>query len=352
MGGGYKGVSEVFDMSHLISIVVPVYNVEPFIRRAIESVINQSYQNWELILVDDGSPDQCGLICDEYASKDSRIHVIHQKNKGVSSARNAGLQICHGDYLLFLDPDDYLVAGCLIKMLTIMENDHLDILMEGHNIRLPGGMEKRADLDRRDSDDSKEIQRAILLDHIPNFPCGKMYVMHLWENMKFPEGLTMEDLYLIPEIFYKAKRIRVRNDPVFVYNQENEYSIMKASGLSFIRHHYGKFQAWKRHEELAEIYDPEMASFCARKTIHEGIRAFMLDDGMNKLTPKEKEVIVAYLDHHKTVSVSSGLSIGRSLILHNYHGLISLLGMLQRKIIFHQQMRRAKRFSCLREREK
>lgn len=69
-------------MSHLISIVVPVYNVEPFIRRAIESVINQSYQNWELILVDDGSPDQCGLICDEYASKDSRIHVIHKKMEG------------------------------------------------------------------------------------------------------------------------------------------------------------------------------------------------------------------------------------------------------------------------------
>lgn len=339
-------------MSHLISIVVPVYNVEPFIRRAIESVINQSYQNWELILVDDGSPDQCGLICDEYASKDSRIHVIHKKNGGLSSARNAGVQICHGEYLLFLDSDDYLLPGCFVKMLTIMENDHLDILMEGHNIRLPGGMEKRADLDRRDSDDSKEIQRAILLDHLPNFACGKMYRMHLWKDTQFPEGFTMEDMYLIPEIFYKAKRIRVRNDPVFVYNQENENSIMKASGLSFIRHHYGKFQAWKRHEALAEIYDPEMVSFCARKTIHEGIRAFMLDDGMNKLTPKEKEVIVAYLDHHKTVSVSSGLSIGRSLILHNYHGLISLLGMLQRKIIFHQQMRRAKRFSRLREREK
>lgn len=339
-------------MSHLVSIVVPVYNVKPFIRRAIESVINQSYQNWELILVDDGSPDLCGQICDEYASKDSRIHVIHKHNGGLSSARNAGLQICHGDYLLFLDSDDYLLPECFAQMTAIMDGFKLDILMEGHNIRMPGGKEIRADVDRQDSDESKEIQRAILMDHLPNFAWGKMYRMDLWQGMRFPEGLTMEDMYLIPEIFYKAKRIQVRNTPFFVYNQENENSIMKASGLSFIRHHYGKFHAWRRHEELAEIYDQEMVSFCARKAIHEGIRAFMLDDGMNKLSSEEKEVIAAYLNHHKTVNVSSGLSMGRSLILHNYHGLISLLGMLQRKIIFYQQMRRAKRFSCLREREK
>lgn len=92
----------------MISIIVPVYKVEQCLARCIDSILAQSYRDWELILVDDGSPDQCGEICDEYASRDSRIHVIHQQNQGVSAARNRGLEIVNGEYITFVDSDDYL----------------------------------------------------------------------------------------------------------------------------------------------------------------------------------------------------------------------------------------------------
>ena len=94
-----------------ISIIVPVYKVEPYIRQCVESVLGQTYSNFELILVDDGSPDSCGAICDEYAEKDSRVRVIHQENGGVSAARNAGLDIMKGEYVAFIDSDDFVQGG-------------------------------------------------------------------------------------------------------------------------------------------------------------------------------------------------------------------------------------------------
>ena len=92
----------------MVSVIIPIYNVEKYIRQCIDSVLNQTYTQIEIILVDDGSPDNCGAICDEYAERDNRIKVIHKENGGLSDARNAGLAIAQGDFVYFLDSDDYL----------------------------------------------------------------------------------------------------------------------------------------------------------------------------------------------------------------------------------------------------
>lgn len=96
-----------------ISVIVPVYKVEPYLRCCVDSILTQTFTDFELILVDDGSPDNCGAICDEYAEKDSRVHVIHKENGGLSSARNAGLEIANGDYVYFCDGDDYITETLL-----------------------------------------------------------------------------------------------------------------------------------------------------------------------------------------------------------------------------------------------
>lgn len=98
---------------HTFSIIVPVYKVEKYLERCVESIINQTFEDFELILIDDGSPDRCGAICDEYAAEDERIKVIHQKNQGVSVARNAGLDVATGDYICFVDSDDWIELDCL-----------------------------------------------------------------------------------------------------------------------------------------------------------------------------------------------------------------------------------------------
>ena len=112
----------------LISVIIPVYNVETYLRECVDSVLNQTYQNFEIILVDDGSTDSSGKICDEYVEKDERITVIHQKNGGLSVARNTGLSEVNGDYVYFLDSDDYITRGAFETLLVIAEKDNSDIV--------------------------------------------------------------------------------------------------------------------------------------------------------------------------------------------------------------------------------
>ena len=111
-----------------ISVIVPVYKVESYLPRCIDSILAQTFTDFELILVDDGSPDNCGVICDEYAARDNRIHVIHKENGGVSSARNAGIRLAGSDWITFVDSDDYLAENALDRAHYWSEHDSADIL--------------------------------------------------------------------------------------------------------------------------------------------------------------------------------------------------------------------------------
>lgn len=118
----------------MISVIVPIYNVERYINKCIDSIIHQSYKNLEIILVDDGSPDKCGEIIDEYSRIDKRIHVIHKSNGGLSSARNAGLDIASGDFIGFVDSDDWIEPTMYEEMLSFMEKEQLDLVECGINL--------------------------------------------------------------------------------------------------------------------------------------------------------------------------------------------------------------------------
>ena len=199
-----------------ISVVVPVYKVEKFLPRCIESVLHQTFQDWELILVDDGSPDRCSEICDAYAAKDSRITVIHQENSGVSAARNEGMKHCAGDYLYFLDADDYLAPAALETMLCMAQAYKADIVMTGHNRVESDGYIHDDAKSWENFNSTKDIQIAILRNRLPNFPWGKLYKRLLWKNVSFPVGLLIEDAYVMAHIFFKAKKyILIENLCIF-----------------------------------------------------------------------------------------------------------------------------------------
>ena len=112
-----------------ISVIVPVYKVEPYINHCVDSILAQTYRDFELILVDDGSPDNCGKICDEYAKQDSRVHVIHQENKGVSAARNAGISLAKGEYISFIDGDDYVEKDFFERIIRNRRLNPLEVLL-------------------------------------------------------------------------------------------------------------------------------------------------------------------------------------------------------------------------------
>ena len=185
----------------LISIIVPVYKVEKYIHRCIESVLHQTYTNWELILVDDGSPDSCGRICDEYAMSHDKIVVIHKINQGVGAARNTGLHRAEGEWIYFLDSDDFIKEDTLEKMITFSNEGFYDIVMAGHSILKSSGKFIPCSDSWNESDDTSTIQKKILLDELPNFSCGKLYKRILWENVYFPVDMLIEDMYINPTLF-------------------------------------------------------------------------------------------------------------------------------------------------------
>ena len=114
-------------MHDLISVIIPVYNVEEYLCRCVDSVLDQTYRNTEILLVDDGSPDNCPAICDEYARQDARVRVLHQENKGLSGARNAGIDVAKGQWLAFVDSDDYLAPDFLERLLEACERTGSDL---------------------------------------------------------------------------------------------------------------------------------------------------------------------------------------------------------------------------------
>lgn len=327
----------------MISIIVPVYNTEKYLNRAIDSVLRQTFSDWELILVDDESPDRCGVICDEYAGADRRIRVIHQRNRGVCAARNAGLDAASGEYIYFLDSDDYLQEKALEILYRHMTEENADLVFAGHS-RVEADGYIHCDSERwPELKTTEEIQRAILQNRLPNFVWGKLYKKTLWEGISMPEGQVMEDLYICPLVFMKAGRIVLDKQPLYFYSHENIRSITSTEGKVYARLRYGKFLAWREHEKIARQYFPEEEEKCVKEALHAAVRARCLDAGADFLTDQEKSEIDSYIRKHYGISTPEMIPGIHRIILGNHKMLLKIIGKIQRVLVTYQQQQRQKR---------
>lgn len=217
----------------LVSVIVPVYNVEKYLRQCVESVLSQTYTDIEIILVDDGSPDKCPEICDEYAKKDARIKVIHKENGGLSSARNAGLGVACGQYVMFVDSDDYWDDVSSLKTIR----DNIDI--EKPDI-LIFGMKKYYQKDKVFADERIPITiNGVEFSHteyISAIMKEGIYVASAWDkvykrslieenNLRFVEGQLSEDIEWCEKILLLKPVIRTIPKCFYVYRQQNSNSI-------------------------------------------------------------------------------------------------------------------------------
>lgn len=212
----------------LISIIVPVYKVEPYLRRCLDSIVNQTYTNLEIILVDDGSPDNCPQICDEYAAKDNRIVVMHKENGGLSDARNAGLDICKGEYISFVDSDDWIIQNYIEILLSLCIKEKADIAI---------GMHKKEGLLNKSLDstactnyvimDSKQALKQLFNENALTFTVswGKLYKKELWDQLRFPPKKLYEDAYIRHRLYDKSSIICFLKEPIYFYTQRPD-SIM------------------------------------------------------------------------------------------------------------------------------
>ena len=212
-----------------ISIIVPVYKVEPYLKRCIESIINQTYTELEIILVNDGSPDNCGDICDEYAKIDKRIRVIHKKNGGLSDARNAGLDIASGQYIGFVDSDDYIAKDMYEFLVKLMEKYDADISICGtcyvENETIISKQELSCEMKL-----NSETAIKIMLEE-SNFNTSawdKLYKRDLFDGIRYPKGKLFEDLFTTYKLLEKADSIVYASEPKYYYVR-TEGSIMNSS---------------------------------------------------------------------------------------------------------------------------
>lgn len=219
-------------MEELISVIVPIYNTEKYLRKCIESIIYQTYRNLEIILIDDGSTDDSGKICDEYAQKDSRIVVVHKKNQGLSAARNDGIDIAHGMFLGFVDGDDCIEETMYEKLYSYMiENncdivecevnfiyeDHSRLYEKGENYILSGK-------------ETLEVQLKInQFNCLPrNVVWSRLHRTSYWKDNHFPVGKVHEDYMLTCKELYNSKRVGFVNEGLYNYTADNLNSITHA----------------------------------------------------------------------------------------------------------------------------
>lgn len=243
----------------LISVIVPVYKVEPYLDKCISSIVNQTYRNLEIILVDDGSPDNCPAMCDTWAEKDCRIQVIHQKNQGGGAARNAGLDIAAGSLIAFVDSDDYIATDMYEYLLVLVEQG-ADIVecsyveVTGNDAVFP--MEHKVHTYQVQEAMAEHIRDRLFRQLIWN----KLYRRETIENVRFPAGKKIDDEFFTYQVLGKAQTLIHSTKICYAYRQQSE-SVMHSMPIS------KRLQAVEakvlRHAYVREHF-PELTNLSAR----------------------------------------------------------------------------------------
>lgn len=210
-------------MNEIVSVIIPVYNVERFLKECVDTVLEQTYQNLEIILIDDGSTDDSPGICDTYALKDNRIKVIHQQNQGAAVARNTGLENATGEYIVFVDSDDFINEKMIEKLYIALKQTDSDLSICNFKYTSENGKE----IALKETDIKNEVlyTEEIIDKLFQNNNCGyiviwnKMYKKDLWKQIRYPVGVIYEDEAVIHHIFSKCKKVATISDELYYYRQ-------------------------------------------------------------------------------------------------------------------------------------
>lgn len=256
-------------MNLKVSVIIPVYNVCPYLHDALDSVTGQTYSNLEIILVDDGSDDGSGEVCDEYAGLDPRIRVIHQYNKGLSGARNTGLDAMTGDVIAFLDPDDAYESSFIEEALSAMVREEADLVICKYSIHYTVGNMTHLPSDRLfpaiapGLHERSEILDALLKHNINASVWNKLYRKELWESLRFREGHVFEDAETMYKVLSHIGKVYVLQDRLYYHRKRpgsitNDYTYKNIEDyiLSYIN-----TEAYVRENSPSVFSDAQLSTF-------------------------------------------------------------------------------------------
>lgn len=302
----------------LVSVIVPVYNVEKYLIRCVESLLTQSYRNLEIILVNDGSQDNSGQICDSFKALDQRVVVVHKMNGGLSSARNAGLDTASGKYVSFIDGDDYITPTMIENMVRLMEEHNCQISITGRfdkyeatGKEIPHFQKESETFYTRE----EAVRELLLRKNIDVSVCDKIFISSLFDKIRFPVGETNEDCAVVFDVFGNASRI-VHTDSCDYYYCHRQGSISTTMSAKAID------DMLKHSERVLELVRKDYPSF-----IREA-KTFL-----------DVSYVIAYTNMaKKTVVYKSSLQPDKSMYLRVKNYLLEKCSIFQRDMALTQKM--------------
>ncbi len=290
-------------MAEKLSVIIPVYRTEKYLRKCLSSVLTQSYENLEIIIVDDGSDDNCPKICDEFAKEDERVTVIHKSNGGLSSARNSGLEKATGEFITFVDSDDYIESDMYSYMLS--ERGECDIVCCSHFTEKDGEKAKVPSFEKKTVLDTNSAVKEILQDgKIKNYVWNKIFKKELFDGVTFPEGMAFEDIPVTPVLFTKAKSVCVLPEGKYNY-------LIRSDGISkteSIANLCDRFRAHlMRYGALSDKY-PDEKTLMQKQMLHAArLLAFgLLSQYSEENEKRAYEVCFSYYKENKEKIVELG----------------------------------------------
>lgn len=282
----------------LISVIIPIYNVEPYLEKCINSIVNQTYSKLEIILVNDGSTDNCLKICKKYQDRDSRIIVVNKKNGGLSDARNCGIQKARGNYLFFVDSDDYVNINIINLLYNDLINGKCDIscclfkkINENEIIDDDNILNKK----RKVYNSHDAIEKLLYQKGLTNSAWGKLYKKELFDSIKFPVGDICEDLAIMYKLFALSNKISVNKSQYYYYLQRSD-SIINSSfnekrmvGLEFA----------KRQKEFIDSLYCDLTRATSNRLFMEAIYIQKKIKHCNNVNNKEIESVLEIINKYK-----------------------------------------------------
>ena len=281
----------------LVSVIVPVFNVEKYIGRCLDSILAQTYDNFEVIVVDDGSTDSSGDICDKYKGIDSRMRVFHKTNSGLSGARNYGIDRARGRYITFIDSDDYVEKDYIDVLVSDLELNNCDISMVKHFVRYPKKVLNESTGNKELLTSRRCLEKMLYDDDVDVSAWGKLYKRKLFEKVRYPEGLLFEDSAVTFKLFDDAKYCYLNSIPLYNYVIRKE----SITGIEFGKKNLDLIYATKDMVEFIMSKYPELKMGCDRRLMYAYLsvfRKFALSKNKRVNSEYGKEIF-GYISKHR-----------------------------------------------------
>jgi glycosyltransferase involved in cell wall biosynthesis len=321
-----------------VSVVVPIYKVEKYLRRCVESILNQTYSNLEIILVDDGSPDQCGEIAECFAKADHRVQVVHKENGGLSDARNAGMQYITGEYTLFLDSDDWLEHNMVEEMVNKSFQYKADIVQVAFyyafdNHLLLDNRHYSSDGDPIVLDNKPLMFELVLNEKVKNFAWGKLYKTKLVRDIPFKKGVLFEDVFWAHQVMHRVHTYVILHQPMYYYYQRSDSIVATYTprNLDIIR------GAKERHSFIEKYYadftDESYKTILKMSLIHYSLLLANRKKDIGGLYRKEIRLYIKENLGQIKKAAQTDQQLRKQLFLFNIHPYFNIGYLLARKVL-------------------